>query len=172
METPDTPWAKNDDIRIHKPKILPPHQAAIFFYEFLKSKHIVFGRMINLGGGNGQNTVYFAERGFEVHCVDKNHLQDIDLHGVTPHSHNIGDFWQFETDYFDIGFDVSCYVGLQDTDKKVYRNELKRVIQSDGLFILSIPEKDSEKIEKEFSDFRLELKKKIENQVLLIMRLP
>lgn len=172
METPDTPWAKNDDIRIHKPKTLPPHQAAILFYEFLKSKHIVFGRMIDIGGGNGQNTVYFAERGFEVHCVDKNHLQDIDLHGVTPHSHNVGDFLQFETDFFDVGFDILCYTHLSDAEKKVYRNELKRVLNSGAYFLLYVPENEIEKMEKEFDGLQFDLKKKIENHMLLVMRLP
>ena len=172
METPDSPWAKNSDIRIRKPSVSPPHQAAIVFYDFLKSKNIFFGRLIDIGGGNGQNAVYFAERGFEVHCVDENSVPDLDLHGVTTHSHNIKDFWHFETDYFDVALDVFCYSKLTDSEKHNYKKELKRVLQSDGLFLLTVPVNETKKTEKEFSDFQIISTKTIENQSLLLMRLP
>lgn len=167
METPDSPWAKDDNIRIHKPKTLPPHQAAIFFYEFLKSKHVVFGRMIDIGGGNGQNTVYFAERGFEVHCVDTIHLQDLDLHGVTSHSYNVGEYWQFETDFFDVGFDILCYANLSDAEKKVYQDELKRVLNPGAYFLLLTPKSE------ELETFGLNLlsTKKVGDQNIAIMQL-
>ncbi|VVC03938.1 Uncharacterised protein [Candidatus Bilamarchaeum dharawalense] len=168
METPDSPWARNQDIRVHKPKIEPPNQAAIFLYDFLRSKNISFGRMIDIGGGNGRNAVYFAERGFEVHCVDQDSIPDLDLHGVTSHSHSINDFWHFEREYFDVALDVCCYSRLSDAERHNYKNELKRVLQDGGFYLLSIPEKDAEKLKKEFSDFRVDLTKTIENQIVFI----
>jgi SAM-dependent methyltransferase len=172
METPDTPWAKDQDIRINKPKIDKPNPAAVFFSEFLTSKSIRSGRLIEVGGGNGRNAVFFAEKGFEVHCVDKDSIPDLDLYGVMPHSHNVGDFWHFEMDYFDAALDVSCYSCLSDTEKQNYRMELKRVVQNGGFYLLGVLGKDSKKIEKEFHDFQILSTKTIENQYLFLMRLP
>jgi len=172
METPDTPWAKDSDIRINKPKLAKPNSAAVFFHDLLKSEGIVGGRLIEIGGGHGRNAAFFAENGFEVHCVDLDSVPDLDLHGITTHSHDIRDFWHFEKEYFDFAMDVSCYFTLSDKEKQNYKNELARVLQPDGIFLLSIPEKEIEKIKKEFSGFKVHLVKNLDSNVVLVIGLP
>jgi SAM-dependent methyltransferase len=172
MESPDTPWAKDIDIRITKPKLGSPHSAAIFFYELLKSEGVVSGRLIEIGGGHGRNAVFFAEKGFEVHCVDRDSVPDLDLHGITSHSHDIKDFWHFENNYFDFALDVSCYSKFSGGEKQNYRNELGRVLRSSGVFLLSVPEKEAEKIQKEFSGFKVHLTKDIGSYAVMVIGLP
>ena len=167
METPDTPWARNPDIRIHKPKIDNPDSSAVFFSEFLKSKSIRSGKLIEVGGGNGGNAVFFAEKGFEVHSADKVFLNDLDLYGVISHSHNVGDFWHFEDGYFNIAFDSSCYHTLSDNEKQNYHNELNRILDFGGFFFLSVPEQEAKKIK--IPGFQITLTKNIEDQVAFVL---
>lgn len=159
-ESPDVPWAKNQDHRIKKPFSESPSRAAVFFFEFLKSKGISGGRMVDLGCGNGRNAIYFARNGFEVHAVDKSDemLKDIDLHGVMPHCHSVTEYWLFEDSFFDFAMDIFCYSEQPEEDKReFYRGELKRVLKSGGYYLLSVPSSSGarERIEKEFGPFRI-----------------
>ena len=159
-ESPDVPWAKSQDHRIKKPFREPPSRAALFFFEFLKSKGISGGRMVDLGCGNGRNAIYFAKNGFEVHAVDKSDelLKDMDLHGVMPHCHSVTEYWLFEDAFFDFAIDIFCYSEQsEDEKKKFYRSELSRVLRPGSYYLLSVPMEEGvkEKIEKEFGPLRI-----------------
>lgn len=156
-ESPDVPWAKSSDSRIKKPFTTPPSRAAVFFLEFLRSKGIAGGRLVDLGCGNGRNAVFFADNGFEVHAVDKSDemLKDMDLHGVMPHCHSVTEYWLFEDGSFDLAMDIFCYSEQsEDEKKKFYRDELKRVLKGGGYYLLSVPASYTRtRIIQEFSGF-------------------
>jgi len=159
MECPDTPWAGTQDHRIKKKQLPSPSHAALFFLEFLKSKGIVRGRLIDIGCGNGRNAVYFAEKGFEVHAVDRSDevLKDLDLHGVMPHCHSVTDYWLFEDGFFNLAMDVLCYSSQDEPDyRERYMAELKRVLKPGAYLLLSVPAGyTKEKVEEEFPGFRV-----------------
>ena len=164
MESTDTPWAKSHDIRIKKKFDVPPSPAALFFHDFLKSRKIKRGRLVDLGCGNGRNAIYFASNGFEVHGVDiaGESIIDLDLHAVTPHCHSVTEYWLFEDDFFDQAIDILCYSEQPSGgDKRTsYRNELKRTLKQSGFYLLSIlssgnPNNSKKPIEKEFFEFEI-----------------
>lgn len=159
MECPDTPWAGAQDHRIKKKQLPSPSHAVIFFLDFLRSKGIVRGKLVDIGCGNGRNAVYLAENGYEVHAVDRSDevLQDLDLHGVMPHCHSVTDYWLFEDGFFDLAIDILCYSEQDDPlHRTTYLSELKRVLKPGGYLLLSVPaDYTKEKIEKEFPGFRI-----------------
>jgi SAM-dependent methyltransferase len=166
-ESPDVPWAKNQDHRIKKPFLEPPSPAAVFLSDFLKSKKIASGRLVDLGCGNGRNAIFFAREGFEVHAVDRSEdvLKDIDLHGVMPHCHSVTEYWLFEDSSFDIAMDFFCYNYQDDEKRKFYRSELERVLKHEGIYLLCVPKEFQETAEREFSGFRLLAKKEIDDSI-------
>lgn len=157
-ESPDVPWAKSQDHRIKRPFTEPPSPAATFFSDFLKSKGVSGGRMVDLGCGNGRNAIFFARSGFEVHAVDKSDevLKDIDLHGVMPHCHSVTEYWLFEDGFFDFAMDIFCYSEQADDERRAfYREELWRVLKDGGYYLLCVPADAFSRagMEKEFSGF-------------------
>ncbi len=158
-ESPDLPWAKSHDARIKKEFTEPPSRAAFFLHAFLAATGVRGGRLIDIGCGNGRNSVFFAKEGFEVHAVDRSDdvLKDLDLHGVMPHCHSVTDFWLFEDSFFDIAMDIFCYCYQTDPEKKqLYRSELMRVLRSEGIYLLSVPSSSSvEDVGKEFEGFEV-----------------
>jgi ubiquinone/menaquinone biosynthesis C-methylase UbiE len=151
-----------------KPFFEPSSPAAVFFFEFLKSTSITSGRLVDLGCGNGRNAIFFSKKGFEVHAVDKSDeiLKDMDLHGVMPHCHSVTEYWLFEDSSFDIAMDFFCYSEQSDDErKKFYRSELMRVLKPEGIFLLCVPKEFQETVEKEFSGFRLIIKKDLEDSI-------
>lgn len=169
MESPDVPWARSHDDRIKRKKEIRPSSAGVLFLEFLRSQDRTSGRLVDLGCGTGQTAILFAESGYEVHAVDKSEevLKDLDLHGVMPHCHSVTEYWLFEDSFFDFAMDIFCYCLQEEEEKKsFYRSELKRVLKSDGLYLLAIPIHYSiSKISSEFSDFEIILKKELEDIV-------
>ncbi|MCI0503585.1 class I SAM-dependent methyltransferase [Candidatus Micrarchaeota archaeon] len=142
MESPDVPWAKREDGRVKKRLDEKPSRAAVFFLEFLESKGVRRGRLIDLGCGAGRNAVFFAEAGFEVHAVDRSEdvLKDIDLHGVMPHCHSVTDYWLFEDDFFDFALDIFCFCEQEDSGRRAfYLAEMLRVLKQGGYLLLSVP---------------------------------
>src|SRR4030095_8965902 len=110
-ESPDAPWAKDHDSRIKTQFKEPPSPAAVFFHEFLLSKSISSGKLVDVGCGNGRNAIFFAKHGYEVHAVDRSDdiLKDMDLHGVMPYCHSVTEYLLFEDEFFDFAIDIFCY---------------------------------------------------------------
>ncbi|MFN7991305.1 MAG: class I SAM-dependent methyltransferase [Candidatus Micrarchaeia archaeon] len=153
-ESPDHPWAKDHDSRLKRNLDEPPSPSARFFFDFLCSKGVFRGRMLDLGCGNGRNAVFFAQHGFEVHAVDRSDevLKDLDMHGVMPHCHSVTEYWLFEDAFFDLAMDIFCYCEQKEEEKRrFYRSELMRVLGAGGYYLLSVPF-SQKKLESEFTD--------------------
>ena len=154
-ECPDTPWDGDIDDRIPQEIKEPPARAAVFFLEFLKSKGIRTGKLVDLGCGNGRNAVLF-EKDFEVHAIDKNDsiLAPLATRNIQTYCHDVTDFLLFEDEFFDLAMDVNCYDEQNPERRENYRKEIRRVLKPDGYFLVSA-KLPKEQIEKEFKDFEI-----------------
>ena len=101
------------------------------------SKYPNGGKLLNLGGGTGQVANIFKELGYDVYNLD------IDIKKIDENDKNInfdlnsGDKFPFEEKSFDI---VVCQEIIEHIESpwKLFR-DVKSMIKSDGIFILSTP---------------------------------
>jgi SAM-dependent methyltransferase len=154
-ESPDIPWARHDDDH-GKPGEFKekPSPAAVFFKGFISSKGIRHGTVLDVGCGNGRDSVYFSQSGFEVHALDicSGPMEGLERYGVRVHCASATEFWLFENGSFDLVMDVMCYSGEPDPErKKFYRGELLRVMKDGGYFMLSVPDAFKKSAKKEFT---------------------
>ncbi len=155
-ESPDVIWAKPDDDE-GKPGEFKhrPSPAAIFFFEFLKSKGIKSGSLLDIGCGNGRDSVFFSKNGFEVHALDIHSVEGLERYGVKAHCASAMEFWLFENHSFKLIMDVLCYCEEPDPDKRAfYRSELSRVLNTGGFFLISVPA-SYRKVAEEFVGFEI-----------------
>jgi len=172
-ECPDVPWGTDDDdVDIAPAFNEQPAKAAVFFLEFLKSKRIATGRIVDLGCGKGRNAIFFVKNHFEVHAIDHKDemLKDLELHGVKAYCQDVTDFLLFEDRFFDLAMDVHCYDLQQPERRKNYRSELRRILSPQGYYLLSVRNMSKEEIEKEFSDFEILSFEKDGDSLNFIMR--
>jgi SAM-dependent methyltransferase len=128
----------------------------LFFHDFLSSRGVKGGMLLDLGCGSGRNAVHFARAGFEVHAVDIKDMRGLEAYGVRAHCHSVTGFWLFENASFEFASDVFCYHEEPDAGKRAfYRGELGRVLKGGGYFLLSVPAASRERVEREFSGFEI-----------------
>jgi|GEM_PF-3135380 len=155
-ESPDVIWAKSDDDE-GKPEEFKhaPSPAALFFFDFLKSKGIRSGSVLDIGCGNGRDSVFFSKHGFDVHAFDIRSAEGLERYGVKTHCASAMEFWLFENHSFGLIMDVLCYSEEPDPDRRAfYRSELSRVLNPEGLFLIAVP-KSCKKIAEEFVGFEI-----------------
>jgi SAM-dependent methyltransferase len=171
-ESPDVIWAKPDDSD-GKPGEFKhkPSSAALFFFGFLESKHIRSGALLDIGCGNGRDSVFFSKKGFEVHALDISSVEGLERYGVKTHSASATEFWLFENHSFQFIMDVLCYCEEPDPDKQgFYRSELSRVLHPQGFFLISVPKAyGKERVAQEFAGFGIIVSQSSEDTVDLIL---
>ncbi len=157
-ESPDVIWARSDDSE-GKPREFTrkPSSAAMFFFEFLSSNGIKSGSLLDIGCGNGRDSVFFSKKGFDVHALDISSVIGLERYGVKAHCASAMEFWLFETHSFEYVIDVLCYCEEPDPDKRAfYRSELSRVLDPEGFFLISVPKSyKKERIAEEFRGFEI-----------------
>lgn len=141
-----------------------------FAIEALKwIKKIKAKKILDLGGGEGKHSIFFAKNGYEVFCLDfseraiascqekviKNKLQKL----VHPMSKDITKPLNFEDETFDVVFaHLALHYFDDKTTTKIF-NEIRRILKEDGLFFVKVKStKDplygkGKKLEKDVFDF-------------------
>ena len=153
-ESPDVPWAKNYSDKVPEKIKLEPTEAGLFLFEFLKSKNILSGKILELGAGKGKDAYFLAKQHYEMHVVDKEDNVDskLELHGIQTYSANAFEYWLFEDQFYEVIFDLNCYTREENKEKReFYRNELKRVSANQGYFMIGV-KKDQKHLLHEISE--------------------
>jgi ubiquinone/menaquinone biosynthesis C-methylase UbiE len=107
-------------------------------------------RVLDLGGGEGRDSVYFAKRGFETFCLDfsdkaiSSCIKKAVNAGVTVHPvrHDIMQPLPFKDSYFDAVF---AHLSLQyfddETTTQTFK-EIRRVLKTGGLLFIKVKATD------------------------------
>lgn len=170
VESPDIPWARTEDDHgrpvdfAHRPS-----EAAVFLKEFLERCGVKSGALLDVGCGNGRDSVFFAKHAFDVHAMDicSQPMEGIERYGVKKHNASATEYWLFENSSFDLVLDVCCYSEQEDEGKRAtYRTELSRVLKPGGYFMVSVPIAFSSHVGKEFSDFEMVAEEEVEDRLM------
>src|SRR3990172_128247 len=106
-------------------------------------------RILELGGGQGQDTIYFARNGFQVHMLDysdsavraiTNKAQELNLSSsITALQHDVRDRLPFDDESFDGCYAHMLYcMALTTSELEFLSREVRRVLRPDGLHIYTV----------------------------------
>jgi len=106
-------------------------------------------RILELGGGQGRDTLFFASNGFQVDVLDYSEqsvttitekARQLGLSGlVTARWHDIREPLPFEDETFDASYSHMLYcMALTSAELEGLTNEVRRVLRPDGLNIYTV----------------------------------
>ncbi|MBC8495685.1 methyltransferase domain-containing protein [archaeon] len=112
------------------------------YIKYLKD-HKINGNVLDIGCGNGRNSVLFAKNGFTVHGIDvsesaikiaKKNAKDNDV----KISNQVGSVFRlpYNSNFFDALLDSGCIHHLRKSEWKKYLSSILRVLKTDGHFLL------------------------------------
>lgn len=173
-ESPDVPWVKNHDER-PPPKPIDnfPDNFALLFLNFLNSKKISRGKILEIEGENVANMNLFFSNGFEP-CVmspsDKFHL-NYDQYGITFYCHSPLDYWPFEDQHFNFIFDLHTNFSSLDQGILIsYIENFSRTLVLGGFGAVSFEDSKSTHFLSLFEKHGLVLEKKYENEIFVLRK--
>lgn len=110
-------------------KYLQIHEFEIFS-SFVPSPSV---NILEIGGGDGMKSMFFKELDYKVECVDIEPWE----HQFYPVIKIQKNQLPFETKSFDVIFSSNVITDLN--DKKLFFNEINRVLKDDGIIIHEVP---------------------------------
>jgi SAM-dependent methyltransferase len=130
----------------HKPQMFGtnPSEAAIKAVEIFKENGVK--KILELGGGQGRDTLYFAENGFEITVVEyttagiqaikKSSAERELTHLITPVFHDVRKPFPFGDETFDACYSHMLYcMALTTAELAFIITETSRVLKSEGINI-------------------------------------
>lgn len=131
------------------------------FIKWLRKKqpHIVEAlrgktlKVLDLGSGNGKNGNYLARLGAEVMGIDiasnivalaNKTARELEL-SASYSQGSIGEKLPFDEQEFDMALDVTASNSLNEAERKVYLDEVSRVLRPGGYFFVRALTKDGDK---------------------------
>ncbi len=132
-----------------------PSSAVINFLNFCKINKIPLGKnCLDIGCGNGRNSLYLAQKGFKITAIDfvpkalellkqkakeQNVLSKINILKI-DFSKNL----PFKSNSFDWAIDIVSTTSLDKDELQVFEKELRRVLKPGGLFLTYVHSKEDE----------------------------
>lgn len=129
-----------------------PTQALVEFIVWYQNKGLNPGNVVDIGCGQGRNSFYLANKGFNVTAIDllsenanfiNNESQRQKL-PIQAFSQDVSTKWPVNKDSLDLAVDIFCYKHIvEKEDQKRYRTELWRTLKPNGYYFISLAsEKD------------------------------
>lgn len=126
---------------------IDPSSAVLQFSEYLAQKNFPKGTLLDLGCGKGRNSLFIAERGFQVTSMDfvpeniaelaKKTKENQLL--LTPLCHDLAKPFPLTSEKFDYAMDIFCFKHIiEEPARSNYRHELYRCLKPGALFLLSL----------------------------------
>ena len=122
----------------------PSNLALICYEEFVKHK---VKRILELGCGQGRDSLFFASRGLEVYAIDsskvaienlKSKLKELDLN-INLKNIDAVEGLPFHNNHFNAVYSHMFYnMSFSDDELKFLFNETKRVLKNNGLLSFSV----------------------------------
>lgn len=116
-------------------------ESIIRFNKFLESKNIE-GKLLDIGCGNGKNTIYFLEKGYDATGIDfaKSAIEICEYNAkkskVKP-EFLVEDILEFKSQKpFDIIIDCGCLHHIRKSYWNKYKNTLLRNLNNEGYYYL------------------------------------
>ncbi len=130
-----------------------PSHAALALTDFLNAQKIRTGGLLDVGCGNGRNSLHFAEAGWRVTSVDlieptlEALRQKATASGlaekIQTQRADLSQVWPLPDRAFDVVFDSFCYFHLMtENGQECYTRELARVLRPGGYFSLTVMGRD------------------------------
>jgi len=124
-------------------KTRDPQKETVDFIDFLRSKKITKGKVLDLGCGGGRHVILFAKQGFESYGIDFSKtavkLAKIDAKDKKVEAHlKVGDVLRlpYKKNTFDIVHDSGCLHHLSKRDWNIYLKNVLKVLKKGGYFKL------------------------------------
>lgn len=108
-------------------------------------------RVLDLGCGNGKNSLYIKEQGENIEVTGLEISDTVIMHArkLIPDGNfikqSIGTIWPIDDQSFDIILDVTASNSLNESERDVYLKEIHRVLKPGGYFFLRALCKDGDK---------------------------
>ncbi len=116
------------------------------FYKFLKKEGVEVegSKILDLGSGTARNANYFARLGAKVVAIElsetalaigKKQAEKENL-SVEYIQGSIGEKYNFSDNYFDVVIDATASNSLNEAEREIYLEEVKRVLKPAGIFFV------------------------------------
>lgn len=112
--------------------------------EYIENCAIPRGRVLDLCCGAGTNTVYLAEKGFDVVGIDVSPTAIEYAQAQARQAHVNIDFivesfleLTFKASIFDFIFDMGCFHHVEPEDRDKFLSDVCRVLKTGGLYMLT-----------------------------------
>lgn len=134
---------------------IKPQKSFTNFVKYIKKEKELGGlNVLDLGSGEGKNSIYLAELGCNVWGIEiadnavKNSISKVPEYiseNVQFINGSIGNKLTFEDSFFDLVIDVTSSNSLSQNEREIMLSEVKRVLKPDGYFFSRGLLKDGDK---------------------------
>ncbi len=96
-------------------------------------------RLLEIGAGTGQDSIFFQENGFEVQAIDlsEEHVRCCRQNGLTAAVMDLHNM-TYKSDSFDCIYSMNCFMHIPKNALRSALEEAKRVVKPDGLLYMGV----------------------------------
>lgn len=124
------------------------------FASYVQERYLTPGKtLLELGCGNGRDSIYFASKGMEVSAIDLaekeiEFLQQLKIDNAVFYAGSFTDLAEYKN--FDFVYSRFTFHSIDEESEDLVLSQLKGVLSKDGLFLLEARSAKDEQLEKVF----------------------